>query len=160
MLSNEVISTLNEAAEHHVAYPNSPIYIVKRNRARGCKFFTVLPIAKDHIVFHNYSWLVYMSEDEDFQTNNEATEYVKHRIETLRLQEKYKDIQTKTVFFDKLSETDRDFLENCINNMRNSCNDTEKYKEQYSMFYGYVFALINMHKITKEEAHLLVNNLM
>ena len=60
MLSNEVISTLNEAAEHHVAYPDSPIYIVKRNRAQGCKFFTVLPTAKDYVIFHDYSWLVHL----------------------------------------------------------------------------------------------------
>lgn len=160
MLSKEVIQKLDEAAENHVNHPNTPIYIVKRIKARGCKFFTVLTLAKNQILFHNHNWLVYMTEDEDFQTNNEATEYVKHRIETLRSQEKYKDIQTKAVFFDKLSETDRDWIENCINNMRNSCNDTEKYKEQHSMFYGYLFALVNMHKITKEEAHLLVNNLM
>ena len=57
--NNEVISVLNEAAEHHVAYPNSSIYIVKRNRAQGCKFFTVLPTAKDYVIFHDYSWLVH-----------------------------------------------------------------------------------------------------
>ena len=159
MLSNEVISTLNEAAEHHVAYPNSPIYIVKRNGARGSKFFTVLPIAKDHIVLHSYSWLVYMSEDEDFQTNNEATEYVKHRIEAIRSDNEMKSKLMKNALLNKLTDEDRCYIDRRIVNMRNNVNYVEQYRMYAAELRGYLQGLVNFGRITEEESYLLSTNL-
>ena len=62
-------------------------------------------------------------------------------------------------FLEKLSDEDRYFIEKCANDMRNNINDVYKYRMYNSELIGYLLALVNFGRITKEEAVLFNRNI-
>lgn len=155
MLSKEIIETLKEAAQHHVSY-RSPIYIVQKNHCKVVKWSTSEIIAKEFIVHQNFSWLVYMTETEEFHTRNEATDFIQNEIESLN---KNKEIQNKFIkdnYLSKLNKTESRYIENMMYNME---QDPTSYNAMTLKFKleGYLDACVHFKKLTKKQAADITN---
>lgn len=111
MLSDVVIEKLNNAASYHVKY-GTPIYIVAQNGLKNsAKYFTLRTVADEICVRYNYSYLVAMSEDEVFETDNESTDYIRKRIHDLKMaKHKYQSVLNSIVSDYNLAEYEVQYL--------------------------------------------------
>ena len=116
MLSDVVIEKLNNAARDHVMYGTS-IYIVAQNGLKNsAKYYTLRTIADETCVQYNYSYLVAMSKDEVFETDNESTDYIRKKIHDLKIaRHKYQSVLNSMISDYNLDEYDvRYLMENSL----------------------------------------------
>ena len=111
MLSDVVIEKLNNAARYHVKY-GTPIYIVAQNGLKNsAKYYTLRTVADETCVRYNYSYLVAMSEDEVFETDNESTDYIRKRIHDLKIaKHKYQSVLNSMISDYNLAKYDVRYL--------------------------------------------------
>ena len=80
--------------------------IVAQNGLKNSvKYCTLRTISDETCVRYNYSYLVAMSEDEVYETDNESTDYIRKRIHDLKIaRHKYQSILNSVISDYNLAE--------------------------------------------------------